>query len=270
YFLGEGAATEDYKERCDIITVGDLTADGLDDIVMTTKTQDKRMRLQILSLGEDNVLVQTGSHYLKTPEVEITQLKVVEYRGKENALYIDYKDKYKKMYTEAGVFKGSTMERILPTANIPRLWEYSFNLNSTDIDRDGKLEIPTVIHDEAQDELPTVKFVEWTDYSTDEPKRKYFGVCDTQTGLFMAVPDEWQTLVGASSYENGKGWYVTRLEDGAALVKVKPVQIGDMPDVNENEPLTVRIGTRRWQVEFNEDVSQIQREYVINSMVTVD
>ncbi|MEG1049704.1 MAG: hypothetical protein RSE24_04105, partial [Oscillospiraceae bacterium] len=213
---------------------------------------------------------QTGSHYLKTPEVEITQLKVVEYRGKENALYIDYKDKYKKMYTEAGVFKGSTMERILPTANIPRLWEYSFNLNSTDIDRDGKLEIPTVIHDEAQDELPTVKFVEWTDYSTDEPKRKYFGVCDTQTGLFMAVPDEWQTLVGASSYKNGKGWYVTRLEDGAALIKVKPVQIGDMPDVNENEPLTVRIGTRRWQVEFNEDVSQIQREYVINSMVTVD
>ncbi|MEG0090813.1 MAG: hypothetical protein RSA20_03255, partial [Oscillospiraceae bacterium] len=172
--------------------------------------------------------------------------------------------------TEAGVFRDANMQRILPGASIQRLWEYSFNLNSTDIDRDGKIEIPTVIHDETQDELPTLKFVEWADYSSDEPVRKYWGICDTQTGLFTAIPDEWQGLVGVNTYQNGKGWYVTRIEDGAALVKIKQVQLGDMPEINDNEPLTVRIGTRRWQVEFNDDVSQLQRNYIINSMVTVD
>ncbi|MEG0019722.1 MAG: hypothetical protein RR846_01885 [Oscillospiraceae bacterium] len=270
YFLDGKTRSDDYNERCENIAVGDLTSDGFDDIIMTTKTPDKRVRIQVLSLNKENALTVVGSHYLKTVDVEITQLKVAEYNGKEKALYIDYKDQYKKMYTEAGVFRDANMQRILPGASIQRLWEYSFNLNSTDIDRDGKIEIPTVIHDETQDELPTLKFVEWADYSGSEPVRKYWGICDTQTGLFTAIPDEWQGLVGVNTYQNGKGWYVTRIEDGAALVKIKQVQLGDMPEINDNEPLTVRIGTRRWQVEFNDDVSQLQRNYIINSMVTVD
>lgn len=268
YFLDANAKAANYSERCNEIAVGDLTEDGYDDIVIETKMPDTRTKLQILSLGEDNEFVVTGTHYLRKSAVTITQLKITKANGGKNALYIDYKDSYKKMYTEAGFFEEGKLSNILPSAYIMRFWDYSFDLNSTDIDRDGVMEIPTVIHDEAQDELPILKFVEWMDFSQGEPTRRYFGVCDTQTGLFMAMPDEWQGVI--NTIGDAEEWAITRVDDGEGIVMVKPVKLGDVPKVSEHEILTVKIGTRRWQIEFSDDVSALQREYIINSMATVD
>lgn len=268
YFLDSETEAEVYSERCNQVIVGDLTGDGYDDITLAVKAPDNRTKISVLSLGEDNLFATVGTHYLKAANIQITQLAISKVDGKKNALYIDYKDAYKKTYTEAGVFNGSILERILPAVTIAKVWEYSFDLNSTDMDADGTLEIPTVIQEDVQDELPVLKFIEWTDYSKGEQDRKYFGVCDTKTGLFIAAPDEWQEQISLL-YEE-KSWSITRLDDGTGLVRIKPMQVGSVPDVSDKEIVTVKIGTRRWQIEFSDDVSKEQREYMIGSMTTLD
>lgn len=260
YFTDSANPQEDYIEVCEDIFVADVTDNGYSDIVLTNKLFDNKIRVKVLTFGQDNTFKTTGTKVLKRGDVQVTQLTVAETLQGEPALYIDYADSYNKLYTEAGILQGTAIVNCLCTDTVGRSWPYAYKLNSYDIDGDGIQEIPEVSPGETE-EASALKLVEWSDYLQNPQQRKLHGVYDTSENVFIALPEEWYALV--KTEQSANYWQLVSAANGTVLMKIS---VSDHSSNTAKNDYThnVNIGQDIWNIKFDKSVEQQQMDFVLN------
>ena len=272
YFTDPEYNIPDYAESCQNIIVGDVTYDGYDDIILTNRVSDGRIRLRSFDFT-DNGFRLVGTRLLKFANIDITQLKLAESLAGEVVLYADYRSEYNQMHTEGMVFRdGGKMFDAFASTVVSKQWEYARNLNCTDIDGDGYMETPSVINDVAGGELAVLKTVEWTDYTLEQPVRKYIGIYDTQHGLFAAVPDSWQGNVEKEYTDDG--WMIYRKSDAEnaeddkterLLFTVKQVEYRNNIETGAYSYIIYK-DTKTWHFDFTKNVELSEIQHILKSV----
>ena len=190
YFTDKTKNLDDYTAGCRHIAAGDLNGNGYNEIILTSINSAGVVRVNAYTFTEDLTFKSIGNKALKYSDVEIIQLKINPVPSGENALYMDYSDNHSRMHTEVYVHSNSKLASAIPAGVVSKLWQYDKVINSFDIDGDGYLETASVIQQQTEQQLPELKYIEWADWTQQQPERKYYGVYDTRENLFVALPDE--------------------------------------------------------------------------------
>ncbi|MBR6518787.1 MAG: hypothetical protein IKT63_03845, partial [Oscillospiraceae bacterium] len=160
YFNDGTEEPAEYTESCQDIIVGDVTYDGYDDVILSNRTAEGRIRLRSLTYAGNGEFKMLGGRNLKYYNIDVTQLAMSQSKDGETVLYADYRDNYNQMHTEGIVFREEgKMFNPFPVTVVSRQWEYSTDLNCVDIDGDGYIETPSVIHEERTEEPDVLKTV---------------------------------------------------------------------------------------------------------------
>jgi len=269
YFTDGGSDIWEYAESCQDIIVGDVTYDGYDDVILSNRTSDGRMRLRSLSFTQDGTFRVVGTRLLKYYNIDITQFTLAHSKAGEMVLYADYRDDYNQMHTEGMVFRdGGKMFDAFQMTVVSKLWEYTDDLNCADIDGDGYIETPSVIQEERTDDPAVLKTVEWTDYTPEQPVRKYIGIYDTQESLFVAIPDSWQGEV-YTEYSDGS-WQVLRKTDDDKdgdnpLFTVTQVEYRNDIELGAYSYIVYK-DTKAWHLSFEKQVGLSDIQHILKSV----
>ena len=281
YFTDTDKNIEDYVERCQSIVVGDVNYDGSSDIILSNNTADGRIRLRSFEFGEDNKFRLVGTRLLKYHNITPTQFTLAKSSYGETVLYADYRDEYNQMHTEAMLFHdGGKMFDAFENTVVTRPWEYSMDLNSTDIDGDGVVETPTVVQKQRGEDPEVLKMVQWTDYTRKQPRLVYTGVFDTQEGLFVALPENWTENI--ETFYGGSYWQITakvaeeaeteedtdeseETEETVAPQPLLTVKQLDSYDKAESGAYSYVVykDTKIWHFQFSNEVELSEIQYII-------
>ena len=262
YFTDQSAERADYTEVCEDILVGDVNEDNQDDIILTSRLSEGNIRIKVLSFTQDNAFKVAGVKTIRRTDAQITQLAISKTSDGKTALYVDYIDSYNKMYTEASTVYSNIFINCINKEYVSRIWAYTNKLNSCDIDGDGVQEIPVVLQDSSEEELPVLKYIGWNDYSSNEMPLKSFGVYNTAENIYIALPSEWQELTHTEY--TGNLWRIKSIDDETPLVSFYKEQSNKN---TQYSPYRVQIGTESWKIEFSEELDQSQKDYIMNSIV---
>lgn len=105
-------------------------------------------------------------------------------------------------------------------------------LTSRDIDGDGTVETPLIVSPTATatiEEGLNLYFIQWVDLTDESMPAKYFGVFDTETGLYIQLPGEW--LDGISLHLTSTGWKARLLSSGYTVLEYRQLEEGAaLPD----------------------------------------
>ena len=278
YFTDSEKNIPDYVERCQDIVVGDVNYDGYSDIILTNRTADGRIRLRSLAFEDSGTYKVVGTRLLRYYNIDITQLKAAQSVKGETVLYADYRDDYNQMHTEAVVFRdGGKMYDAFASTVVSKQWEYNTDLNCVDIDGDGYLETPSVIHTEHTEDPEILKTVEWTDYIPEQPQRKCIGIYDTHNDMFVAYPDSWQDNV-TTSY-GSDSWQIVRRQTEENLqqdseqnpqqenVLVTVSQVDYRNDIETGAySYIVYKSTKTWHFDFDRSVDLSEIQYILKNI----
>lgn len=264
YFTDNDVYVPDFVENCKSIISEDVTGDGYNEIIITNQMSDGQKKLRILEFDGKEKFKQINARNLSRSNIDVTQLKISENSNGKRSIYIDYRDSYNKSYTEIGTFEDGKINFNYDYHIVEKNWEYEWPLLSMDIDNDGIIEVPTVLEDKKESTRPVIKYIEWTDYCEGTANKKYFGICDTQSGVFMALPNEWQDHIYAI-YRNSS-WDVYSILENRPIVSVKrAIEYEDM-SVDKDAHI-VRSGAKLWSVKFSQEIEDEQIDYILNSII---
>ena len=261
YFTDTTAEIPDYTEVCEDILVGDLTSDGGNDIILTSRLSDGSIRIKLLTFNPEGTFKVAGAKTIRRGDINITQLAISKTQDDKTALYVDYIDSYNKMYTEAGSLYNGAVINCLNQEYVSRVWSYSQKLNSFDIDGDKVQEIPVVMQDDSGEELPVLKFIQWNDYSAEETVQKSYGVYNTSENVYIALPAELKDAV-YTEY-NSDLWRVLSLKDDSELIRFVKENPNQKPVYSE---YSIHIGAENWKIQFSDKLEQSQINYIIDSI----
>lgn len=267
YFTDTEKAVDDYIESCEYIVDGDMTDSRYSDIILTKLANNGNVSINLLNFTEDMTFKNISSRNLKYSDIEISQLAVKRLADGKNALFIDYSDGYNRMHTEVYTVNKGRLESCISNGIVSKSWEYEPVITSRDIDGDGYMEIATVIQPTHPEEVPAFKYMEWSDWTQNEVKRKYYGVFDTRENIFVALPDEWQDAVYARVMENG--FEIVQTETEAVMLNLTEIESISQVDSSAYS-YGVYLGTKLWQLDCSEDMSMSQVEYVYKSITDFD
>ena len=263
YFTDTQIHIEDYMEVCEDIFIADVTSDGYDDIILTNMLYDNRIRVKVLTFGQDYTFKTAGTKVLKRGDVQITQVAVSQIYDGKTALYIDYADSYNKLYTEAGILQGTAIINCLSADTVSRVWEYPYKLNSCDIDGDGIWDIPVVAENHQNNDYQVLRNIQWTDYSQNPPQVKMEGIYDTAENIFVALPQEWQNTV--HTLYNTDSWQVVSDADETVFVKFAKQETGGAGKISDYSYNTA-IGSDVWNIKFHETVPLEHIEFMLDNI----
>ena len=267
--------TEDGKIRdvqyqpCQDFLVEDITGDGIKDVILASLNADnKNTQLRVLSTQDSHILTNLAVKQLPVTNARVTNIAVsnTDFSDKK-AIVTDYTDNYFRVYTQRVYYDNYSFTTVMDSDVVQKRWVYDYDLNSKDVDGDGFIETPTVITDVVSTP-ENLKFMEWTSFLSTEPVRKFYGVCEADTGLYFPLPDEWQNLVELQYGPQEINWQVLKSEDGAVLVDfmLLPTGYGDKTEDNE---VIVNTGALQVKVKFDESVSEQQRQYIAGGIMYI-
>ncbi len=273
-FLSIYSASEDKIENvryqpCQDFLIRDVTGDDVSDVVLASLNADnKNTQLKILSFDGASVLTTLAVKQLPVPNARVTNIAVSDTElSHRKAIVVDYTDSYFRVYTQAVSYEDYKFNTLLDTDVVQKRWVYDYSLNSMDVDKDGFIETPTVITNEAN--MPeNLKFMEWTCFLTREPVRKFYGICEANTGIYFPIPDEWQNFVTLRYGEDENNWQLIKSSEDLPIVDFMLLPTGYSREIQENE-ITVTTGTLQVKLAFDETVSKDQRQYIAQGVMYI-
>ena len=269
YSTAAGTTREILTQACQDFMVQDVTADGISDIVYAGVNADnQRTQVRVLSCRGSPVLTPIALRRISVPNAKVTNISFSKTDFSEkNAIVVDYTDTYYRVYTQRMYLEEYNLNVILSPDVVQKRWVYDYNLNSMDIDGDGYLETPTVI--DPVNEMPeNLKFMEWTNFLSAKPVRKYYGFCEAETGLFFPLPDRWQNLVTLRYGENKDCWYVYRISDDEQLMECQLLSAGYNDETSQGQ-IIVNTGTLPVKITFAPQVTVDQRRYIASDLMYI-
>lgn len=120
-------------------------------------------------------------------------------------------------------FVPSTVESFFTTTQ-----RFSSYLRSTDIDGDGRVEIPCQVDAGEVGALTVNKLslVSWMDFTGDTCEEVRFGVADLEYGYFLALPSELKGSIMIASGDEPDSWQVCSLDGEEVYITVRVVAPG--------------------------------------------
>ena len=120
-------------------------------------------------------------------------------------------------------FVPSTVDSFFTTTQ-----RFSTLLRSTDIDGDGKVEIPCQVDAGEVGALTVNKLslVSWMDFTGDTCEEVRFGVADLEYGYFLALPPELKGSIMIASGDEPDSWQVCSLDGEEVYITVRVVAPG--------------------------------------------
>ena len=269
YSTDNGKIKDIQYQPCQEFLVEDVTGDGISDVIFASLNADnKNTQLRLLSVDGASILTNIAVKQLAVPNARVTNIAVSETEFSDRkAIVVDYTDSYFRVYTHRVYYEDYSFDTVLDPDVVQKRWVYDYSINSVDVDGDGYIETPTVISDIA--EMPeNLKFMEWTNFLVKEPVRKYYGICETNTGIYFPIPDEWQNNVSLKYGDNENNWQLVKSSDGNLIVDFMLLPTGYGEEIKDNE-IVVNAGTLQVKVCFDESVSKQQTEYIATGMMYI-
>lgn len=269
YFTDPAMETADYTEPCSDIAMGDVTDDGFEEIILTSRLNNGRLKIKILTFTKDGVFEQIAAKTIRLDNAQLLQLGISATADGTTAVYMDYTDNKNTIYTEAGTLSNNTLTNCLAQNVVTRSWKYDKKLLSCDIDGDGVMEIPVVSQDaqHTQDTPSRVVTVQWQDFSAAEPATKSVGIYDTEEALFMGIPAGWQDTV--YTRYNALGWEVVDRESEDILVSVTKIEANTQVE-NSAYSYKMRFGINTWHVRFGSGIPMEDIRYITQNTTVFD
>ncbi len=262
YRIKDGVPSQMRTYSCQDYTVRDVTGDGISDLVyagVNANNQNTQIKLMSCDGTRDSRIEEKFSYTISMPNSRVTGLGFTRTELSETgAFLVDYYDTYKRTYTQAFAWNGGDIAEILPSNVVQKIWAEDYPLYSRDVDRDGSLETPTIIESELAGD-DSLRFMEWTDFVREQPKRKMYGVCDVTGGIYYPIPDEWQDLVRIERNEDGS-WSVIAADNDRQLIRYEMLPHGEA-ESGENGVIVTQ-GLVRTRITFDSTVNTIQRNYI--------
>ncbi len=271
YYCGDDTVEVVRTMACQNFLTLDITGDGYSDLVTAGVNADnQRARIRVFSaVDPGGELSQKGSYEINVANAFVTNLAVSETDfAPRTAVAVDYRDPYYRVYTLGIYFDRGDMKVALPPETVQKIWPYSYDLVSRDVDGDGYIDTPTVIDSEmSADE--NLKFMEWTCFMSREPQRKYYGAGDANLGVFVPLPDEWQDYVSISYDEVSGARRVKYTADDSTLLTFRSLALGEKIEEGPDS-LVVTRGTVKLAFTFNSSVTQEQRDYIEAGVILLE
>jgi len=268
YFVENNRVSDIMAQPCQDYMVYDVTGDGSPDIIVAgLNANNQNTQVKVLSTHYSNFLSEIAAKQLPVTNAKVTSMAFSTTDFTDNAaMLIDYYDTYRRVYTEAMYLDGNRLVSVLSKDVVQKIWSFDYDLNSRDVDGDGYIETPTIIADGTASGY-NLKQMEWTNFMLSNPERKYYGVCEANSGVFFALPDEWQNLITLVNGDEGT-WQVTSAANGAILVEFDIVSAGEDNSASDNT-VTVSSGTIQVKITFDTSVTSQQREYISSSLMYI-
>ena len=267
YFTDKNIQLPDYAESCRHIVTGDMTGNGYSDVILAKVSSYGNVSLNILSFTEDLSFESVGVKSLKYTNIELAQLVVDYLRDGRRAVFADYTDTHNRMHTEVYALENGRMVPCLTDGIVTNIWEHEPVIASRDIDNDGYLETATVIQPQTPEEVPSFKYIQWSDRTSAEQQKICYGVFDVRENIFMAIPDQWRDMVYTKALDNG--FEIKNIETDETMVKLVEIESADNVESGAYS-YTVYIGTRLWHLECSTDMNMTQVEYVYKGITDFD
>ncbi len=105
-------------------------------------------------------------------------------------------------------------------------------LRSRDIDGDKIIEIPLRV---GKNEITTpradkrLEYVEWMDFTGEEPVRKEFGILDSSRGVYVRLPDEWLETTRVRDGAGAGEWAIEDARSLETFLTVRELDSGEQP-----------------------------------------
>ncbi len=269
YSTKDGKIENIQYQLCQEFLVEDITGDGLGDIILASLNADnKHTQLRLLSNDGTSMLATLAVKQLSVPNARVTSIAVSQTDfSRQKAIVVDYTDTYFRVYTQRAYYEDYNFITVLSPDVVQKRWVYEYGINSTDVDMDGYMETPTIILSEAE-QPENLKFMEWTNFLSEQPTRKYYGVCEAKTGLYFPLPDEWQNLIALKYGENENNWQVVTSTDQQIIVDFMLLPTGYSEELQENQ-IVVNAGALQVKVSFDESVAPEQRQYIATGLMYI-
>lgn len=269
YFTDNGRVKDVQSLSCQDFAVQDVTGDNISDIVLAGVNADnQRTQVRVLSMENSTVLTALATRGITVSNAKVTNIAFSRNDFSEkSAIVVDYTDVYYRVYTQRMYFENYGLHTILSPDAVQKRWVYDYSLDSMDVDGDGYLETPTIINPELP--IPeNLKFMEWTCFLSREPVRKFYGVCEAQSGIYFPLPDSWQNLVTLTYGEKENTWNISRISDGALIMEFELLSAGYEQQPGENRVI-VSAGTLQIKITADPAVSEDQMEYIAEGLMYI-
>ncbi|MDL2253127.1 hypothetical protein LJC49_03550 [Ruminococcaceae bacterium OttesenSCG-928-I18] len=108
-------------------------------------------------------------------------------------------------------------------------------LNTRDIDGDEVVEIPRRV---GMTEIVTLagdkhlEYVEWMDFTTEEPKSKQFGIVDSDKGVYIRLPEPWRENIRIEDGKQSGEWSIRDTATRATLLTLEIFDGGQAPPMD--------------------------------------
>ena len=249
---------------CQDYTICDVTGDRAADIIIAGNNAEEQVAsIAVISLINTNFITMAKAE-LDTTNAKVTNIALTKTENGGNAVLVDYSDPYKFVHTEVFEYTKGKLEQIMSGNTVVKEWAQAYNLISIDTDKDGFFETPTIITDSTSIEK-TAKFMEWTCFYIENPERKLFGVCETEKGIFIPIPDEWQNYITVSKNEDGSYIFSSVLD--ATTLFTMMVYTSRVPSDIDSGAVLVSIGTMQIAFTFGENTSPEQIKYITENII---
>lgn len=267
YFTDKTREIADYVENCQYIVTGDMTGSGYSDIILTKESNNKSISFSVLTFTEDLEFRSLGTKKLKYAGVEVSQVMISTLKDGRNAVYFDYSDGHNRMHTEVYALENNKVVSCIPSGIVSKSWEHEPVINSRDINGNGYAETATVIQPNRPEEVPSFKYMEWSDCTQKDAERIYYGIFDIRENIFMALPDQWQDAVYAAALDNG--FEIINAETDETMLRF--TEIESIDDIESGAySYSVYLGTNLWHLECSENMDTSQIEHVYKSITDFD
>ncbi len=282
---------------CRDFTVGDITGDGISDIVYAGASGDNRHTTITLLTCENGELVQKARAEIPFKNRKVTSIALTKNEYSENnglvvdcstpdhvvhTLYYYYglpaarqpeetrdnttgeenrENDPAAEETESAENENQTEEMCLvamPNRDIAKYWNEDYNLVSIDLDMDKFYETAGIIK---TSEDGYAALMDWTCYRCKTPVRKYLGICRVKEGIFFPVPVEWENRI--EIYGTEAGGSVIDAKTGENLLDFAVVTVRD--EIGDNIMYST-VGTLQVKFVFSEQVSDTQRSFITENL----
>lgn len=215
YSLTDGTFTAWYEGLYSSLLVGDMTADGRDDLlVLQSGTAGESARAALWSVVQpesgDAVLSEIGTAALDTTIQEYRTIQTCPLSDAVTGIYIDAVRTAGGLVTELLYWDG--LQLLAPfhdeSTGLTQLTYRDAGIPSMDVDGDGQVEWPSCTmfpgtEDQGRGTPWKTDWMSW-DYESGTSSRKFSSVVNLRDGYLLRLDDSWEGMISAD-YDREEG-----------------------------------------------------------------
>lgn len=233
----DGTLTTIHRKSYSRYELGDFTGRGGTDLVLVSPVEQlDGLQFQYLPVKNGQFLEPQAPVKLDSNFASCAGIYPSLSNEGEQVLVVDGVLETKMLASQLVYFSG---EHFFVTDDAGKMRGESGRLNpilkAKDIDDDGIVEIPRRV---GKYEIRTInndkhlEYVEWVDFTGPEPISKEFGLLDTDRGVFVGLPADWQGRISVTDGKEKGEWVVQNAQTLDTLLQLRFYGEEDLPPRN--------------------------------------